>query len=41
MESNFSKLSSNEKAQILELYKLDFHKKETFDTYEYLILSLK
>ena len=41
MESNFSKLSKNEKSEIFKFFKIDFHKKETFHSYEYLILSLK
>ena len=41
MESSFNKLSEDEKNEIFRFFKIDFFKKETFKTYEYLILSLK
>ena len=41
MESSFNKLNESEKSEIFKFFKIDFYKKETFDTYEYLILSLK
>lgn len=40
MESNFDKLNESEKSEILKYYKIDSHKKENFNTYEYLILTL-
>jgi len=41
MESSFNKLSDDEKTEIFRFFKIDFFMKETFKTYEYLILSLK
>ena len=41
MESKFNKLNEFEKSEIFRFFKIDFHKKETFDSYEYIILSLR
>lgn len=41
MESSFMRLSRLDRAEILKYFKIDFQKDETFDSYAYVILSIR